>query len=326
MRVSVTRVLLPAVGLTLAAVMLVPTAGATSSTTRTIAGTSVAAGPGQAAVYFDNGTSVEDPYNGAPVGVSLTATARAGAIDVVVTLGAGPVQPFEDRAAGSYRIDAFVRVDGTPNTRGQHRLTGPVGQVAVAANYPLFPDGLVVRGTITGLSAGRHTLTLTDLLVDSSTPGSTTTGGFGGAPTGDDMFYSAGTGHATIVTRPTDWPVAQSVTVETTAPVIGLKVPAKPAKAKSWKKIKGTATDASGVKSVTVKLTQKRSDGKYFYNGKKWKKGKASKAKAVAAKVSGNSWSVSIKKPGKGKLTIKFFGIDKVGNTSKTKKYKATIT
>ncbi len=272
--------------------------------------------------WYDTGAfPAPSPNPGPHRTVTLSAVQQGTAVKVTVSVSRGPnTSALSAVGAGTYRLDALVRLDGAADARGTTRLVGQVGAVAVDPDKPTYTSGTTMVGTINNVSPGAHTITLTDLLMDSTGPNS---GNGFGTPTGFDVYYNPGTTSDEIIAGK-DWSISQSITVtpDKTKPVVGVTVPKKPTKAKSWKTIKGTATDASGVKSVTVKLTQKRSDGKYFYNGKKWKKGKASKAKAVAAKVSGSSWSASIKKPGKGKLTIKYSGTDKVGNTSKTKTYK----
>jgi 5'-nucleotidase len=140
------------------------------------------------------------------------------------------------------------------------------------------------------------------------------------------LFNKAGTG--TPVTAGT-----VKVTKDTYRPVVTFSAPKDPARASSWSRITGTATDKGvGVARVRVKLIEQR-DGKwYYYTGRTWvkttSKSKASAKAAVLTVTPGaqGHWSLGLTGVKKGTLTVTYWGSDKVGNTSAGKSYSKTIT
>jgi 5'-nucleotidase len=310
----------------MAAAMVCGTVGALSATTAANAATGSTATihgqPVNAAglVWYDSGTT--GPTNtGTPRTASLTAAQSGADIRFTVALSAGPnATSFSGFAANSYRLDAYVRLDGTANTRGT-RFAGTVGTAVVPAGGTTYAAGARITGTFKNARLGSHTLTLTDLLLDST---SASAGGGFGTPTGFDTFYNPST--APSVTR-ADWALKQAVSVvDRTAPVV--KVSKLKSKASKVKAIKGTIRDdLAGPRSVTIQVVEKRGSKWYAYKGKKWVK-KASKAKAFKAakkltdkSVSSGAWSIKVKKVKKGTISVKYSGLDKAGNRSKVKTY-----
>jgi 5'-nucleotidase len=123
------------------------------------------------------------------------------------------------------------------------------------------------------------------------------------------------------------------VTKDTYKPVVTFNVPKNAAKASSWSKITGTATDKGvGVARVRVKLIEQRSGKWYYYTGRTWVKTTSkSKAAAKAAVITvtpsaKGAWSLGLKGIKKGTLTVTFWGSDKVGNTSTGKSSTTKIT
>jgi hypothetical protein len=285
---------------TLAMVGLAGPSTAAGSNTSTIHGWTVN-NVGQN-VWYDNGQA-GGAHSGSASTVDLKVVRSGSALNFTLTGSAGPVQAGVPATANNYRLDAFVRLDGSKNVRGT-RFVGPIGTVAVAAGDHTFAGGFTITGSFPNVPVGTHRLTLTDLLVDSNGGSSSDpVGTFGGDPMGFDAYYNAGTTFATIVTHPTDWPVVNWI--DKTAPVVKVKTPSKKKAplAKSWKTLKGTATDVgTGVKSVTVKV-----------------KGKGLK-KTINAKLKGKNFTAKIGKVKKGKLKITVSAVDKAGNKSKTVK------
>ncbi len=272
--------------------------------------------------WYDTGEST--PTNPGPSqDVKLTATQSGANVKVTVEIDAGPHAGPIAISAGNYQLDAFVRLDGSANVRGKH-FNGPVGTNNVAAHTTTFASGVVIKGTFKNVKPGQHTLTLTDLMMDSVGP---TSGGLDDDPQGFDVFYNPGTTYAQI-TGGTDWALSTSLAVvDTTGPKVSLTKPNKPTKVASWTTLKGKSTDQSGVKSVKVKLTEKRGKSSYYYTGKTWKKASsAKKAKASAKTVNtslknSGSWSLKVKGLKSGTLDIHYWGVDKIGEKSSVKNY-----
>ena len=85
-----------------------------------------------------------------------------------------------------------IRVDGVANTRGI-RAVGIVGGPAVPPSTVSYPGGTTASVTIPGLSIGAHTVTVTDIILESS--GASSGGGFGSDPNfadtaGFDAWYN----------------------------------------------------------------------------------------------------------------------------------------
>jgi 5'-nucleotidase len=123
------------------------------------------------------------------------------------------------------------------------------------------------------------------------------------------------------------------VTKDTYKPVVTFSPPKSPAKASSWTRITGTATDKGvGVARVRVKLIEQR-DGKWFYyTGSRWvKTSSKSNASAKAAVITvtpspRGDWGLGLRGVKKGALTVTYWGSDKVGNTSAGQSYTKKIT
>jgi hypothetical protein len=134
-------------------------------------------------------------------------------------------------------------------------------------------------------------------------------------------------------------PVVKPPVKDTVAPVAKLSKPAKKAakKATSWKRIKGTVKDsgtaASGPKAVSATLVAKTAKGQWkYFNGKAWKNAKSKKQALKKAKVVRDStvatgkWSIKVKAPAKGTLIVRYWAVDKAGNTAKPKTVTQKIT
>jgi hypothetical protein len=123
--------------------------------------------------------------------ITIDAVQDGADVDVTVSISQGPTTPvFAGFAANSYRLDAFVRMDGAATDRGV-LATGVVGTVAVAPNSLSYPTGTTASVTFPNVSAGAHTFTVTDLVADSNsalstTPTVLTSGLFGTAADGSD--------------------------------------------------------------------------------------------------------------------------------------------
>jgi hypothetical protein len=109
-----------------------------------------------------------------------------------------------------------------------------------------------------------------------------------------------------------------NVKADYAAPSVKLKVPAKSNRVASWKSVTGTASDkGAGAYQVAVVLLQLRGKTSYYYNGKKWIKGKVAKAKPIFINVSSKGvWSLKVNGLKKGTLVVAYAGVDKVGNGS----------
>jgi 5'-nucleotidase len=114
-----------------------------------------------------------------------------------------------------------------------------------------------------------------------------------------------------------------TVTHDRWAPAVSVTTPSKPAKASSWKTIKGKSTDKGlGTDVVRVSLVQERGTTLYYFNftKKAWSKlpadgyipNNSSGIKNV--KVSRGAWSVSVAGMKKGYLTVVYAAKDKANN------------
>lgn len=123
---------------------------------------------------------------------------------------------------------------------------------------------------------------------------------------------------------------AFTVTSDKVGPVVTITVPKKPTAVKSWKKLRGTATDATGVRAVTVSLVQKRGHDWYAYSGTTWtsatSKGAAVRAAAtITVARSAGSWKHKIRKLAAGKLTIRYAAVDTLGNAAPARALKQKL-
>ncbi|HET9842755.1 MAG TPA: PKD domain-containing protein [Nocardioides sp.] len=104
---------------------------------------------------------------------------------------------------------------------------------------------------------------------------------------------------------------------------------------KAWRKLHGRATDAgTGVKTVLLKAVEKRKGHWYGYNARthRWVKA-ATKGKAFARSRaltrttnSHHRWTAKLRGLRKGKLVVRAWATDRVGNHSATVTRKATLT
>jgi hypothetical protein len=104
---------------------------------------------------------------------------------------------------------------------------------------------------------------------------------------------------------------------------------------KAWRKLHGRATDAgTGVKTVSLKAVEKRKGHWYGYNARthRWVKA-ATKGKAFARSRaltrttnSHHRWTAKLRGLRKGKLVVRAWATDRVGNHSATVTRKATLT
>ena len=123
------------------------------------------------------------------------------------------------------------------------------------------------------------------------------------------------------------------VTRDTYKPVVSLSIPKSPAKASSWSKLGGKASDKGlGIAQVRVKLIEKRSGKWFYYNGKTWLKAGSQRAASAKAKVitarpnAKGVWNLGLKGVKKGTLKVTYWAQDKAGNTSTAKVYTMKIT
>jgi hypothetical protein len=306
-------------------------------------------------VWFDDGAAAVIPSKpastGTPRNIEFTATPSGADIDFKVVLSKGPNNSFNPLGAGTYSVDALVRLDGAPNTRGD-RYQGPTG-AAVGANADVFPGGTIIEGTIPRAGVGTHKVTLTDLVlnIQGSEPGSASGWNLSDPYGGFDTFYNT---NAEAFTSPKDWNLSETVVVSEAAPVdkvkpaVKISKPKKKAakKGKTWTVVNGTISDAlSGPDRVEVSLVSKLKIAKKaskkvkakkwaFFNGKKYKAVKTKKlankkaAKNVLVAIPGlnGKWKAEpgVKAP-KGKLIVKATGYDKDGNKS-VKKLSQKVT
>jgi len=118
---------------------------------------------------------------------------------------------------------------------------------------------------------------------------------------------------------------AVTVALDSVAPTVALKAPRKAKSVRSWRTLKGSATDAeTGVAGVRVKAVEKRGTRWYGYRPATgtWVKATSKKAawrQARAAAVvpsATGTWSSPLRHLAKGQLVVKTNGRDRVGNTS----------
>jgi hypothetical protein len=126
------------------------------------------------------------------------------------------------------------------------------------------------------------------------------------------------------------------VTADTGRPTASLTRPSvHKSWVRSWVGSHGTATDAAtGVKSVTLRVVEKRGAAWYAYRGTgTWVKAKRTQASAlkkattvtVTPAVAG-TWSHRIAGLRKGTLVVRVSAVDNVGNVALTKTYKQALT
>jgi hypothetical protein len=201
-----------------------------------------------ATVWYDDGNSTKSPTNPGPnTTISLTAVQSGANVDYTVTALRGPsVSDASPVAAGTSRLDAFVRLDGADGNRGV-RTPGPVDPDARDYTNPAirysFPGGATITGSFTGVAAGSHTLTLTDFLLDSS--GAASGGAWGSAAdgsdaTGFDAWFNNGTTATQIVDGPVQEILAETINIEGPEVTIsGATVGGTPVPASSPQVLKG---------------------------------------------------------------------------------------
>lgn len=151
-----------------------------------------------------------------------------------------------------------------------------------------------------------------------------------GAFTPTVRLYDEASNPPTVVDLPT-----VTVKADTLAPAVSLVVPTAPSRIRSWRTLRGKAVDAGvGVRSVVVRIVQKRGTVWYAYKPatKTWVKGGATKAAAL--KVAGkktikptltNAWSMNVAGLRRGRLVVQRWGIDKVANVSKPANYRQVL-
>jgi hypothetical protein len=126
------------------------------------------------------------------------------------------------------------------------------------------------------------------------------------------------------------------VTADTVAPLVKLILPSTARHSvKSWRRLRGTATDAgTGVKQVELRAIEKRHGTWFAYKAttSTWVKA-ATKAKAFARSrpfiLTTNArhrWSARLYRLRKGTLVYKVRAVDQVNNRSLTKAHKARLT
>jgi len=175
---------------------------------------------------------------GATGAINVTAIQNGANVDVSASVATGPNNPISEAAAGSYRLDAILRVDGAANARGSNWVAGTPGAAVVPVGTAYYPSGTSWNWTVPGLAAGLHNFTLTDLIMDSN--GGTSGGAFAANASGYvgfDAWYNRGTTTAAIVTASGDYaPVGPTETVDVegaeiaslTGTIAGDNVPAGP--------------------------------------------------------------------------------------------------
>jgi hypothetical protein len=125
--------------------------------------------------------------------------------------------------------------------------------------------------------------------------------------------------------------------VDATAPVVKLTLPRRhTTSVRSWKTLRGKATDShgTGVKSVSLRAVEKRGKVWYGYNAttKKWVKARTkiqafSHTQPFTLKTtSTHTWAASLVKLTKGTLVYKVRATDLVKNTSAWVSHTATLT
>jgi hypothetical protein len=130
---------------------------------------------------------------------------------------------------------------------------------------------------------------------------------------------------------------AVTVKVDATAPVVKLTLPTRHKRSvRSWRTLRGKATDSkgTGVKSVSLRAVEKRGKVWYGYNAttKKWVKARTktkafSLSRAFTLKTtSTHTWAATLVKLTKGTLVYKVRATDLVKNTSAWVSHTATLT
>jgi hypothetical protein len=128
---------------------------------------------------------------------------------------------------------------------------------------------------------------------------------------------------------------AVRVKVDKTGPKLTVALGKPRHSVKAWQKLHGRATDTgTGVKTVSLKAIEKRKGHWYGYNAKthRWVKA-ATKAKAFARSKaltrttnSHHRWTAKLRGLRKGKLVVRAWAVDRVGNHSATVTRMATLT
>ena len=161
---------------------------------------------------------------GATETVTVTAIQSGANVDVAASVGGGSLNPVSPATGGTYRLDALLRVDGTGNTRGATHLIGTVGADDVEVGDQYYPAGTSWNTTVTGLAAGSHSFTLTDLILDSN--GATSGSSFAATPanyTGFDSWFNRGTTTTNIVDGVGDYaPVGPTETLAVAGPTASI--------------------------------------------------------------------------------------------------------
>jgi hypothetical protein len=130
---------------------------------------------------------------------------------------------------------------------------------------------------------------------------------------------------------------AVTVKVDSTPPVVKLTLPRRhKASVRSWKTLRGKATDShgTGVKSVSLRAVEKRGKAWYGYNAKtkKWVKAGTktqafARTRAFTLKTTPtHTWAATLMKLTKGTLVYKVRATDLVKNTSAWVSHTATLT
>jgi PKD repeat protein len=127
---------------------------------------------------------------------------------------------------------------------------------------------------------------------------------------------------------------ATPATPDIAGPVVKLQRPANAASVRAWRVLRGSAVDAgSGVRSVTLRLVEKRGRTWYAYRAttKSWV---SARTQAAALKRSRqavltpatSTWSYTVQGLRKGYLVVKVAGTDNAGNASSTRTYTQRLT
>jgi hypothetical protein len=190
-----------------------------------LAGLAVVTAPSASAAtggpYTLNGSPQNQAGTAAYVGtpsVTLTATQAGANVNIVANISVGPTTTsFAGFAAGSYRLDAYVSIDGGP----QVQLTGtdPSLNPAVPPSTASFPAGTTATATVSGLTVGAHSIVLQSLVAEGN--GASSGGGFAtnfSEVAGFDAVYNLGTTTATIVADPPASPIGLTETITVTGP------------------------------------------------------------------------------------------------------------
>ena len=282
--------------------------GPVSKVTRTVSW-----GDGSAAQDWKNGTTIDHLY--AADGLyrpTVTLVDADGNTRVVVVPAIVP----GDKTAptGTFTTGpAQVWVGLTPVTLTQTALSDDFSPASYLLRWINWGDGSAVEAWSTDLTA-THTYTV----AGSYTP---------------QVLLKDEAGNSGQV-------AAQGVVVSTdaVAPVVKLTLPKKGVadEVSSWKRVRGTATDArgTGVAGASVLAIEKRGSAWWFYKAtsktwvkaatkaKAWKRAKA----AVATVDAKGAWVVRLAGLKKGTLVVKATATDVAGNVSKPAAAKAVLT